>query len=61
MGKRIAMAAVAFLAVCGMGLIVGSAGGVTWGSMTAGFITFSTFMFATLAFEAAWAREDKTP
>lgn len=61
MGKRIAMAAVAFLAVCVMGVVIGSAGGVTWGSMNAGFTALYTFAFASFAFGAVLALTEKTP
>lgn len=61
MGKRIAMASAAFIAVCVMGVITGNAAGVTWGNMNAGFITLYTFLFACFAFGAVLVITEKTP
>jgi hypothetical protein len=48
--NRIALAALAYAVVCGMGLLIASAGGATWGSFDAGYITFMTLVMASGAF-----------
>lgn len=47
---RIILASIAFVVVCAMGLIVASAGGIQWGNMSAGFMTFITLVMASFAF-----------
>lgn len=49
MKKLIIIPALAFLAVCGMGLFVALAAGITWGTFNAGLLSFMTFLIASLA------------
>lgn len=47
--KRFLKSAAAFLFVCMLGIITGLAGGVEWGTLEAGCITFVTLFVAMAA------------
>lgn len=47
--KKGTKAALAFLAVCAMGLFVAAAGGVEWGTTEAGFVAFMIFIIGGAA------------
>jgi hypothetical protein len=50
MSKQVVHGVLAFIAVCGMGLVTSSAAGIAWGTGDAGATALMTFFFASMAF-----------